>query len=195
MASTITRSAARAMGILSTSCRLVSESVKVLTAAFRWRGTVPRWIHPEELAAVETEIQRHPRAMNYRINSKHKRIEIYAKVGPDVVDLYHKLLAEGRALPGRETQIQEIDEQFAQFSPMLRYILIDAARRTFDAEHLTCRRGVDTWLSLGQTGSAAGLAKTFVPTLALKRLTTTTCISALVVRRDHFLHQAKDGSP
>ena len=125
----------------------------------------PALIHAEELAAVETEIQRHPRAKNYRIASKQKRIEIYAKVGPDVVDLYHEMLAEGLALPGREKQMQEIDEQFAQFSPLLRFTLRDPAQRTFSAEQLTSHRGVDRWRDLGQTGSAAELAKSLVPTL------------------------------
>lgn len=140
----------------------VSESPNGIVSVARDR---PALIRPDEVAAVEQEVQRHPKAKNYRVAGKHKRIELYAKIGPDVVDVYHEMLATGLVPPGREQQMQEIDDQFAQFSPVLCFTLLDPARRTFVAEEFSSWGGINEWLELGQTGDIAALARAIVPTL------------------------------
>jgi hypothetical protein len=97
-------------------------------------------------------VGRHPKSRNYRVTSKGKRIEIYAKMGPDAVDIYQEMLAAGLVPPGREQDMREIDERFAQFSPFLGFTLIGPERRTFSAEERSTWGGIDEWLELGQTG-------------------------------------------
>ncbi|MGH2615611.1 MAG: plasmid pRiA4b ORF-3 family protein [Thermomicrobiales bacterium] len=140
----------------------VSESPNGIVSVARDR---PSLIRPEEIAAVEAEVQRHPRAKDYRLAVKEKRIEIYAKVGADAVDIYRDMLAASFVPPGKEAAMREIDERFAQFVPVLRIILRDPERRIFGVEQLFSERRGEVWRKLKQTGEIATLAGEVVPVL------------------------------
>jgi hypothetical protein len=141
----------------------VSESPNGVVSVARDR---PSLLQPEEIAAVEAEVQRHPQGKELRVVSKPKQIEIYGNVGPNVVAAYHEMVAAGFVPPGREEQMRELDEQFATFSPVLRFVLIDAERRTFAAEEFSSWSGITEWLELGQTGDIAALAGAILPALS-----------------------------
>src|SRR5947209_19096593 len=64
----------------------ISESVNGVVSLVKDKDR-PLPIHPEEVAAVEAEVQRHPDAHRYRVVVKGKRIEGYERVGPGYMDV------------------------------------------------------------------------------------------------------------
>ncbi|MBC8450346.1 MAG: hypothetical protein H8D78_21645, partial [Chloroflexi bacterium] len=52
----------------------ISESVNGIVSLIKDR---PQQILPEEIAAIEAAVQRHPKSRNYRVNVRYDRIEIY----------------------------------------------------------------------------------------------------------------------
>src|SRR3989440_8497531 len=58
----------------------ISESVNGVVSLAKDR---PSLIQPEEVAAIEAAVQRHPEAHRYRVAVKQNRIEIYERIGPD----------------------------------------------------------------------------------------------------------------
>jgi hypothetical protein len=121
-------------------------------------------ILPEEVAAVEAVVERHPRSRNYRVDVKHDRIEIYEQVGPDTEDLIKALSREGLGIAGLEDRIRAERERHARFTPVLRFILADAKRRSFRVERMHYG-GRDEWFELGPMGPVKRLAQKLVPTL------------------------------
>jgi hypothetical protein len=57
----------------------ISESVNGIVSLVKAQ---PSQILPEELAAVEAAVGRHPGARDYRVADKRDRIEVYERVGP-----------------------------------------------------------------------------------------------------------------
>ncbi len=108
----------------------ISESVNGVVSLIQDRPS-PLW--PEEVAAVETAVGRHPKARNYRVSTKGDRIVIYERVGPDANDLLTEFLGGPFSL-GRVKELQEMLDHHARFTPVLRFILADAERRAFRAE-------------------------------------------------------------
>jgi hypothetical protein len=125
----------------------------------------PLLILPEEIATVEAAIARNPEPGYLRVATRQKSIEIYGIEGPDPIAHYHELVAVGLDDPGREEQVRAIDEQFAQFSPVLRFRLLDPERRLFGAQQRTFSWGIASWEDLGQQGDIATLAQELVPAL------------------------------
>ncbi len=141
----------------------ISESVNGVVSLVKER---PSPIQPEEVAAIEAAVQQHPQARRYRVAVKHDRIEIYEQVGPD----YDALLGElhnmtGLSRPDIAERLQAVEERHAQYTPVLRFILLDPTRRRFGAQRMCYLESIDDWLELGQTGSAAQLARALIPTL------------------------------
>ncbi len=140
----------------------ISESVNGVVSLVKDR---PSLIQPEEVAAIEAAVQQHPEARRYRVSVKHDRIEIYEQVGPDYDALLGELHMVGLSRPGIAERLQAFQEQHARYTPVLRFILLDPARRQFSAERMCYRGSVDGWLELVQTGSVAKLARELIPTL------------------------------
>ncbi len=141
----------------------ISESVNGVVSLVKER---PSPIQPEEVAAIEAAVQQHPQARRYRVAVKHDRIEIYEPVGPD----YDALLGElhnmtGLSRPVIAERLQAVEERHAQYTPVLRFILLDPTRRRFGAQRWCYLGSIDDWLELGQTGSVAQLARALIPTL------------------------------
>ena len=142
----------------------ISESVNGVVSLVKDR---PSQIQPEEVAAVEAVMKQHPEARRYRVAVKRDRIEIYEPVGPDYDALFSELHAMGLASPGLAEQLQAEEERHAQYTPVLRFNLLDPARRQFGAERMCYRGSIDGWLELMQVGSGpvAELADALIPTL------------------------------
>jgi hypothetical protein len=140
----------------------ISESVNGVVSLVKER---PSLIQPVELAAVETAVQQHPEARRYRVAVKHDRIEIYEQVGPDYDALLSELHMVGLASPGLAQRLQAEEEHYARYTPVLRFILLDPARRRFGAQRMCSLGSGDGWLELGQTGPVATLARVLIPTL------------------------------
>ncbi len=140
----------------------ISESVNGVVSLIKDR---PALILPEELAAIEAAVQRHPEARRYRVAVKHNRIEVYERVGPDYATVLGDMHMIGLSRPGLDERLQDLEEQHARYSPELRFILLDSTRRLFGAERMCYRSSVDGWLELGQMGPVAQLARALIPTL------------------------------
>ena len=124
----------------------------------------PSLVRPEEVAAVETAVRRLPNTEKFRVVGQHDRIELYAELDP--FGLYRGLLAGGYELPGGEEGLGAIVEHPARYDPVLRFVLIDPARRLFRADEKLSFWGAQEWRWLEQTGAIAELARVIVPGLA-----------------------------
>jgi hypothetical protein len=129
----------------------------------------PALIGPEEVAAVESTVQQHPEAHRYRVAIKGNRIEVYEQVGPDYNELARDLHLPSLSRPGLAEELRALEERYARFTPVLRFILLDQARRLFGVQRMSSLGGIDDWLELGQTGPVAKLARAIIPTLGTEQ--------------------------
>jgi hypothetical protein len=145
----------------------ISESVNGVVSLVKDR---PALIQPEEVAAVEAVVRQHPEVRRYRVAVKGSRIEVYEQVGPDYNALVSELHLPGLSRPGLAEELRALEERHAQYTPVLRFILIDQARRQFSAQRMSSMGGIDDWLDLhGQTGPMAKLARELIPTLGTEQ--------------------------
>jgi hypothetical protein len=147
----------------------ISESVNGVVSLVKDKGR-PSPILPEEVAAVEAEVQHHPDARRYRVVVKGKRIEVYERSGPDYEDVVRDLRIPGLFRPGLSEELRELEKRHAHYEPVLRFNLIDAVEREFGVERMCYRSSVDGWLELMLTrGPVAELARELIPTLGTDR--------------------------
>ena len=124
----------------------ISESVNGVVSLVKDR---PAQIRLEEVDAVEAAVQRHPKSRNYRVITKHDRIEVYERVGPGPDELVARLRDVGLLVPGRADRLREMLDPRARFSAVLRFILVDAERRTFRTERWCYLGSIDDWIDVG----------------------------------------------
>ncbi len=144
----------------------ISESVNGVVSLVKDH---PALILPEEVAAVESTVQQHPKAHRYRVAVKATNIEVYEQVGPDYNALVSELHIPGLSSPGLSEELQALEERYARFTPVLRFILLDQARRLFGVQRMSSLGGIDDWLELGQRGHVAKLARAIIPTLGTEQ--------------------------
>jgi hypothetical protein len=144
----------------------ISESVNAIVSLVKDR---PSQILPAETAAVEAVLRRHPKAHNYRVSVKGDRIEIYERVGPDADELLARFGQVGLLHPGGAGWLREEQERSAQFTPVLRFILADAERRTFRVERWCYLGSIDDWIDVGPMGAVDELARQLMPRLGSDR--------------------------
>jgi hypothetical protein len=140
----------------------ISESVNGIVSLIKKR---PAQILPEEVAAVEAAVKQHPKSRNYRVNVRHDQIQVYESVGPDAQDLITALSREGFVSPNLADRIHAERERYAQFTPVLRFILADAETRSFGVQRWCYRGSIDDWIDVGASGSLDQLARQLIPTL------------------------------
>ncbi len=140
----------------------ISESVNGVVSLVKDR---PSPIQPEEVAAIESEVQQLPEARRYRVVVKRDRIEVYEKAGPDYDTLLGDLHISYLSSPGIAKRLQALEERHARYEPVLRFILLDPKQRRFGAQRMCYRGSIDGWLELRQTGSVTSLARSLIPTL------------------------------
>lgn len=125
----------------------------------------PVLIRSEETAAVEAAVAQHRKALNYRVRVKDDRIEVYERVGPNADDMIASLAESGPLMAGLDERIRNELDRYAQFTPVLRFILCDEARRTFRIERWCYRGSIDDWIDIGSSGPVDRLARLTVPKL------------------------------
>ena len=143
----------------------ISESVNGIVSLVNDR---PASIQPEEVAAVEEAMKRHPDARSYRIAVKRNMIEIYEHIGPHYDTLVSELRIPGlSSRPGLAEELQSLEERHAQYAPVLRFTLLDPLQRQVGVKRWCYRGSIDGWLELIQTrpGPVAELARELIPTL------------------------------
>jgi len=145
----------------------ISESVNGVVSLVKDR---PALILPEEVAAVEAAVQQHPQARRYRVAIKGNRIEVYEQVGPDYNAVVSALHMPGLSRPGLVEELRALEERHAQYTPVLRFTLLDPKQRRFGSERMCYLGSIDGWLELhGQTGPVAELAPALIPTLGTEQ--------------------------
>jgi hypothetical protein len=145
----------------------ISESVNGVVSLVKDR---PALIQPEEVEAVEAAVQQHPEARRYRVTVKGNRIEVYEQVGPDYNALVSELPIPGLSRPGLADELRALEERHAQYTPVLRFTLLDPKQRRFGSERMCYLDSFDGWLELhGHTGPIAELARALIPTLGIEQ--------------------------
>lgn len=144
----------------------ISESVNGIVSLVKAR---PAQIRPEEMETVERMVRKHPKASNYRVSVKPNRIDIYERVGPDANDMVTALAQEGLLRAGLAGRIESEIEQYGQFTPVLRFILIDAEARNFGVQRMCYLGSIEDWIDVGITGSVDELARQLIPKLGTDR--------------------------
>lgn len=139
----------------------ISESVNGVVSLVKDR---PPLILPQEVASVEAVLARHPKSQDYRVAVQKNHIVIYERLGPDMETL-STILGEFSPLPPAilRKRLQEELDKMARFSPIMRFILVDADERKFTAERWSYR--IDHWINVGRSGKLKNLARRLVPTL------------------------------
>ncbi len=145
----------------------ISESVNGAVSLAKDR---PALIRPEEAAAVEAAVQRHPQAHRYRVAVKGNRIEVYEQAGPDYNSLVSELHIPRLSRPGLAEGLRALEERHAHYTPVLRFTLRDPKQRWFGSERMCSLESIDGWLELhGQTGPVAELARALISTLGTEQ--------------------------
>lgn len=140
----------------------IAESVNGVVSLTEIR---PSQILPAEIAAVEAELKRHPRAHRYRLDAKQDRLTVYERTSPDVEETL-ALLKLPITLPGERIDALRADmDRRARFTPVLRFMLVDPAHRSFRTERMCYLGSIDDWISVGQTGPVERLAQEVLPVL------------------------------
>ncbi len=139
----------------------ISESVNGIVSLVKAR---PTQLLPQEIATIEAALASHPKKRNYRVNVRPNRIEIYELAGPDPEHLLAGLDREGFLFGGAADKIRATLDRHAQFTPIMRFTLVDAERRTFRAERMCFLGSIDDWISI-DSGPMDQLARRLVPAL------------------------------
>ena len=141
----------------------VSESVNGIVSLAKDR---PAQILPQEVAAAEAALARHPKSRNYRVNVKYDRIEVYERMGLNADELVASLAGLGLDVSPRADRLEDVLDRHAQFTPVLRFILTDAEQRTFRIERWCYRGNIDGWIDVGPLGVLERLARLWIPKLS-----------------------------
>jgi hypothetical protein len=139
----------------------ISESVNGIVSLVKER---PQKLLPQEVTAVEEAVREHPKERNYRVNVRHDSIEVYESVGPDADGLISDLRGLGFMTRTKEADLRAILEGSAQFTPVLRFILVDEEARIYRAERWCYSGSIDDWIYV-DTGPLEKLAQRMIPTL------------------------------
>ena len=140
----------------------ISESVNGVVSLSRAR---PSQILPDEVAAVEAELRRLPDARKYRVDTRQDRIIIYERTGPDLEETLAMLNLPITPPRERIDALRADMDRRAQFTPVLRFILLDPAQRTFRTERMCYLGSIDDWIDVSPTGSIEQLAQEVLPRL------------------------------
>ena len=70
----------------------------------------------------------------------------------------------GRSGPLPRGTLDLLDRS-AQYTPILRFVLLDREKRTYTAERWNFLGRIDDWIDIGRSGNIATLARNLIPVL------------------------------
>jgi hypothetical protein len=120
-------------------------------------------ILPDELAALDKAIKRHPNPGNYRVAARKDEVVIHEGAGA-AMELLAAMLPPEK-LAGMMDLITGKFEHLARYTPLLRFVLIDPTRRIFRAERWAYGTLAQDWIDMKRTGTMPELARKLVPLL------------------------------
>ena len=123
----------------------------------------------KEVEIVKVAIEKHPQASMYRLDVKSNQLTIYEQVGPDFQELA-KMLVEEFGFPGAvpedfNRRMEEEHDIYAQFTPIMKFIISDEEKRLFRAQRMSYLGDVDDWIDIEYNKSIEELANKLIPTL------------------------------
>lgn len=124
----------------------------------------PQLIRPEERRAVEQAVARHPKAKNYRVDVKGKHIIVHENISPSLDAILKVFEKYAPFLESRREALEAKEEQFSQFSPVMRFELEDPETREYHVSRMGYT-GHGGWRSLMRWGDIETLADEIIPLL------------------------------
>lgn len=140
----------------------ITESVNGVVSLTKVR---PAQILSAEVEAAETELQQHPRGHRYRVDAKQDRLTVYERSSPDLEETLALLKLPIPPARERIDALRADMDRRARFTPVLRFILIDPARRTFRTERMCYLGSIDDWIDVLASGDIEQLAREVLPRL------------------------------
>ncbi len=125
----------------------IVESVNGVVSLARER---PAEILPEEVELVEAAIRRHPKAGDYRVSVRGRRIVVHERVGPDAEELAAHLGGLGFGVRTLTERLRADLDRHAQFTPVLRFTLLTPRSAAGAKPESERRFGVERWCYLGR---------------------------------------------
>lgn len=102
----------------------------------------PRLIREAEIAAVERGLEQARSRNLYQLETREATLTIHE--GQDSFSELVKAFSWGRS-----PKQAELRERFAQYQPVMRFILVDEEKRLFAPERYCFRGSVDDWIPIG----------------------------------------------
>lgn len=127
----------------------------------------PVLLSEEDIRVVRNALQAHPQAQRYRLDVKAKLLTVYEHVGPDLLEVGAQLAAKlGQPLTeDLRERFREEEARYGQFTPILRFILLDGDRHTFRAQRMCFLGSIDDWIDIGVDKPLSELAESLIPAL------------------------------
>jgi hypothetical protein len=140
----------------------IEESVNAIVSLVKSR---PRLISLEEVATVQSALDEHPNARNYRLAAKHEHILIYEGISGNL-DALESIFGEmGLSKNQVREQLQSELERYTQFTLVMRFVLDNHETRDFHAERWHYGGADEGWIFAGQSGKIDHLAEKLIPSL------------------------------
>lgn len=133
----------------------VVESVNGVVSLAR-AGASP--ITGNEVRIVQAVLGRDQRHARYAVEARKKALLVLEPIGG--LDT-----AAAKELGLDAATAERYFERHVQYVPVLRFTLVDPAKREFLAERMCYRSRIDGWLSLNDVGTVLELARRYVPHL------------------------------
>ncbi len=139
----------------------IRESVNGVVSVARAR---PHLLRPDEIETVAAALRRHPRADYYRLDARHDCIQIHEPESD--IRAFGGDDSEGflALIPGGLERFRKEQLARARYTPVMRFVLADPKRRTFQPERMTYR-GAGGWRGIGRSDAIFTLVRKLIPKL------------------------------
>jgi YHS domain-containing protein len=122
------------------------------------RRKQPRLIWDEEIACIEDRLRQQRGNTLYEVEVRGETFTIF-----ESQDHFGAIAAHFGGFPLRDPSKQdELRRQFASYQPVMRFILVDAAKRQFAPERYCFRGSVEDWIPIGPPDSIQKLAAKYL---------------------------------
>lgn len=144
----------------------ITESVNGVVSLSKVR---PKELLDDEISTVKAAMEKHPEGHRYRVDIKSKVITIYEPVGADLRDMV--AMFSGRlGFPGMipedfSERLEKEHNIYPQYTPVMRFTLVDRDRRFFRAERMCYLGSEDGWITFDYYKTIVELSAEAIPTL------------------------------
>lgn len=106
------------------------------------RRQQPKLIDDQELECLRRRLAQPRPGHRYRLEVRGDTITLHeSSRGPGLAEVISPFLSPGR--------LADLEDRFAHYQPIMRFLLVNAERRLFAPERYCFRGSVDDWISIG----------------------------------------------